>query len=204
MTNTLTKVVGPTVVHKLRYAKHKIQGMSIEDIAKEEKVSEHTIRDSIFKVESYRAICNFNEVEAVESEILLSTKDLRKLALESALRAVRTIRNEKGKLICQEPDHDTRMRAIEASVRSLEALARRYSTTKIQQNTQLNLGVGVSVAGKRVSFETLLQKVRESQKDSEEEIMALPAVQAEQEEESPEEVSPNWDPVGDSSAERDQ
>jgi len=190
--------VVPSILHRLRYAKHKTLGQSYEQIATEEKVSPKVIQHSVAMVETYRGLCDLAELEACQIAVVVSNYELERLALNRALQAVRRVRDEKtGKVLYTEQDHQTQLQAVNEMTQITESLnARRLARfLQQQQTTNVNIGIGGSVSGGQ-TYEDRLREIQRKRK----ELEAAPSVIDVQPEQPTPEPSPNWDKDSEESA----
>jgi hypothetical protein len=181
--------VSPNSLHRLRYVKNKVLGLSIEQIAKEEKVKEENILRSISLVESYYAMNTMEELRASQVEVVLFNAELEKAALCSALQAETKIFHEKtGKLISREPNYDVRLKGVEMLVEIGKNLITADARSNApSNNTQVNVNVA---GGSTVGVATFEDRLREVRKKRE----ALPTPPLENVIEAEiEELRPNWE-----------
>jgi hypothetical protein len=185
-------MIAPTEVHRLRFAKNKLLGMSVEQLAKDEGIEERYIRQSIEKVEAYRALNTLEELEASQVEVVLFNRDLEKLAIRGSLTAVTEVRDDKGKILYKLPDHETRLKGVEVLAKITDNLigakARAVNSGSTTNVNILNAGNsgGVGIA----TFEDRLREVKKKRAQLEEQN--LPAIEVgaqELEEFSP----PDWE-----------
>jgi len=149
----------PAAIHLARYMKFKKLNKTPEEIAKEEAVSLYAVRRSIQVVEQHRALVNVDAALTEQAEVVLSTKESEKAALDEALKAKTEIVDGKGrkKLI---PDHDTRLRASEVITGKITAMQPRPGS-----QTNVKVGVGVNNQAPTLSdyatFEDRLRAISE-------------------------------------------
>ena len=74
-------------VHRRRWHKHAVIKVPVEQIAKEERVSEGTVLRSIGLIENYNAVVNNEVMLQKEAEIVLDLAPLQAGAIRDALRA---------------------------------------------------------------------------------------------------------------------
>lgn len=133
-------------MHRWRHARFK-SGMSIEEIAKQDKRSVLTIEESIRTVEAQAQIYGIAALETNTIEIVSHVKDLEKQALTEALLAERNVYgtgDNVGAVIASEPDHEIRLKAVSEITEKTKAVMSRH-TKGNTQTTQVNVGVGVGV-----------------------------------------------------------
>jgi hypothetical protein len=152
--------------------------MSIDDIAKQDKVKPGTIEESLRCVEAQNQIFGVQSLENNTIEVISHLKDLEKQALEEALTAEKYVYSNNsanaGEVIAAEPDHDTRLRAVGQITEKTKSVMLRHAKGNTQ-NTHVNVGVGVGVSnGESTNFESrlrdLVKKRQQLQAASENEL----------------------------------
>lgn len=164
-------------IHKSRFIRAKVHGLSLEKIAQDDQVSLATVERSIAAYELHRAAHGSDEVLISQAEIVLHAVEFEKRALAEALRAtrlegyeVRVVEPVQGgdgvateERIVQEtkevPDHEVRLHASEILTQKAMLFAPRLKT-----GTTVNVGVGVqgnSPASVMLSFEDRLRDLKE-------------------------------------------
>jgi hypothetical protein len=190
-------LITPTSLHHLRYVRYKSLGLSIEDIAKEDKVDPSAIQRSITQVETYYAMNTMEDLRSSEIEVMLFNKELKKLAISSALQAeIRTYDATGTKLVHKDPDHLTRLKAVDALIEIgknlISAEARINQGPTNPTNVQVNVASGGTVGV--ATFEDRLREVRKKRIDQQEQktlpASSEPAVVVDAE---VEEFRPNWE-----------
>lgn len=150
-----------------RYHRHKILGLPLEEIARQDKVTVETIRTSVLAVQMARGLANREEMELTQFSTIIELQELERKALTSAL----TAETEKKK-----PDHNVRLRASEIINEKIAALQPKGRGMPIQVGVQVNNGqpssvdpTPVRVAARATSFEEIVRKL-----DAERENLVLP------------------------------
>lgn len=148
-------------VHRNRYIRHEILGMSLEDIAKEDNVGLGTVVRSIEVVKIQKHYVGLESLEASESEIVVNLKTMKQKAIERALEAERKVYVESGpdagEVLTVEPDHEVQLRAVESITEISKAVLSRHAKGNSQT---VNVGVGVGVTNNFTSFEDRLRDVK--------------------------------------------
>jgi hypothetical protein len=186
-------LLAPSEIHRVRYVKNKSLGMSTEQIAREEGISERFIKQSIASVEAFKALTTLEELESSQVEVVLFNKDLEKLALRNALQAKTVIYNEAtGKKISEQPNHEIQLEAVKVIaditdnlVGSKKGVPAGGSTTNVNiLNAPGSAGVGIATFEDRLREvkrkRGLLEQNNPSSSDSDSEIEA-------------EEFTPDWE-----------
>jgi hypothetical protein len=149
-------------LHRWRHARYK-SGMSVEDIAKQDKKTILTIEESIRMVEAQAQIYGIAALESSTIEIVSHVKDLEKQALTEALLAEKNVYahagDNVGEVIASEPDHEIRLKAVSEITEKTKAVMSRHAKGNTQ-TTQVNVGVGVGVhTGGATNFESRLRDI---------------------------------------------
>jgi hypothetical protein len=150
-------------IHRLRYTKHKVMGMSPEDISEEEGVSVEIVRRSIRRIELQNSFTSIDALESSQIGVILHHKELEKAAISGALQAEKKVYAEAGEhageVIAVEPDHEIRLQAVNALTRKSEAVISLHTKSGgISVNT--NIGVGVSNSSSGITFEDKLREIQ--------------------------------------------
>lgn len=190
-------IIAPTDTHRLRFVKNKLLGMSTEQIAKEEGINEKYIKQSIAKVESYRALHTLDELEASQVEVILFNKDLQKIAIRNGLQATTQIilkekdaeGNENEKIV-EVKDVGMQLRTVEVIAKMTDNLMGSRARSLPQQTTNVNIlnaggGTGVGIA----TFEDRLREVKRKRGQLEQQALPAPRV----DDSDIEEITPDWE-----------
>lgn len=101
--------------HMMRYIKHQA-GMDIADIAKSEKVSAETVRQSIHQIEAYRAKSTSNEMDLALRDLVISSIPQAKETLTGLLAAMELVEKKDAKTgkvkVITVADKTTRLEAL--------------------------------------------------------------------------------------------
>jgi hypothetical protein len=148
--------------HRWRHARAKA-GMSIEDIARQDKVKPEQIETSIRLVEAQAQLFGIQSVETDTIELVSHVKEIEKMAVTEALVAEKRVYAHEGEnageVIASEPDHEIRLRASEGLTEKIKAVMVRHVKGHTQ-NTNVNVGVGVGIsAGESTNFESRLRDI---------------------------------------------
>jgi hypothetical protein len=149
-------------LHRWRHARFK-SGMSIEDIAKQDKKTTGTIEESIRTVEAQAQIFGIAALESSTIEVVSHVKDLEKQALTEALLAEKNVYahtgDNAGDVIASEPDHEIRLKAVSEITEKTKVVMSRHAKGHTQ-TTQVNVGVGVGVhTDGATNFESRLREI---------------------------------------------
>jgi hypothetical protein len=129
-------------LHRYRFARHKVLGTPIEDIAKEDGVKVSTIESSIRDTEARNAMYSLDALEASQTEVVMFNKDLEKMALHDSLQAEKKIYAESGEhvgqVIASEPDYDVRLQASQIITEKTKAIISRH-VKGTSVSTQVNV-----------------------------------------------------------------
>jgi hypothetical protein len=146
-------------VHRNRYIRHEVLGLSIEDIATEDKVTPATVIKSIETVKIQKHYVGLESLEATESEIVVNLKDKKQRAIERALDAEKKVYVESGsqagEVLAVEPDYETQLKAVETITEITKAVLSRHA----KGNSQV-VNVGVGVNNTFTSFEDRLRDIK--------------------------------------------
>jgi hypothetical protein len=131
-------------LHRYRYARHKVMGLTIEEIAKEDGVKISTIESSVKIVAAQQSMYTMDALETSQIEVINFSKDLEKLALHDSLQAeIKVYGNTpetQGEVVATEPDYDVRLRASAIITDKVKAIISRHVKGNTQ-NTQVNVGI---------------------------------------------------------------
>lgn len=154
-------IIAPGQIHQLRYVKHKMLGVSIEEIAKEDGVGEKYVLQSISRVETYRSLNTVDAVKAAQAEVLLFNQDLQKIAVRNGLSAKIKVYDEKtGELVREDEDHETQLKTVTVMKDMAESLIK--SEQKVTPPSQQNVNVNVLASGgTAVGVSTFEDRLRE-------------------------------------------
>lgn len=150
-------------VHRYRYARFKA-GVSLEEIARVDKVKPLTVDESIRMCKAQEQIFGIDALETHTIEIITSAKDLEKQALAEALTAESQVfghtDDTAGQVIASVPNHEARMRAFDSLTKRTTAIMARHVKGPTT-NHNVNVGVGVisSHGGGATNFEERLREV---------------------------------------------
>ena len=146
-------------LHKSRWDRVQ-QGMSIEEVAKQDKVGKDVIERSIRCVELYRVSCSPNEVEVRQAETLIALADDDEASIRLSLNAMHDVYDDKGKLIGQVPDYQVRLEASKVYTERLEKILPKRNVPA-GNNVNVNLQTNVGVLGRGVvTFEDRLREIQ--------------------------------------------
>jgi hypothetical protein len=145
-------------IHKSRWDRAQ-QGLSVEEIAKEDGVRKQSIEASLRLVEMFRLTCAPSELELRQVETMMVIADQDQAALTRALNASHKIYDAKGKKIGVEPDFPIQMEAVKEVTKRTEILVgKKGGGAGVNVNVQNNVGVlGRSV----VTFEDRLREIQQ-------------------------------------------
>jgi hypothetical protein len=145
-------------IHKSRWDRAQ-QGLSTEEIAKQDKVSKVVIDRSLRMVEMFRLTCAPSEVELRQAETMMVIADQDEAALVRALNAHHKIYDSKGKKVGVEPDYAVQTDAMKIVTQRTEILmGKKGGGAGVNVNVQNNVGVlGRSV----VTFEDRLREIQQ-------------------------------------------
>ena len=138
--------------------------MSTKEIAAQDGVKEETVKESIRDVEIHEHLYSAGHLEAVQIETIIRNEERASKALGAALRAEFVTRDPTTlKKISIEPDHDTRLAAIDRLNAKANAVFARHKPTP---GTTVNVGVGVNVAAgsQGRSYEERLRTIQSRRK----------------------------------------
>lgn len=137
--------------------------MSLDDIAKQDKITVESIERSIKLVEAQAQLFGIQSVETNTVELVTHVKEIEKQAITEALIAEKNVYAHEGEnageVIASEPDHEIRLRASEGLTEKIKAVMVRHVKGHTQ-NTNVNVGVGVGVTtGESANFESRLREI---------------------------------------------
>lgn len=163
-------------IHKARWDRAQ-QGMSTEEIAKQDKVTKTAVEHSLRLVEMFRLTCAPSEVEVRQAETLMVLADQDEAALSRCLNARHNVYDEKGKKIGVEPDLPIQMDAVKEITKRTEVLVGKKNT-----GTTVNVNQSVGVLGRSVTtFEDRLREIQQRRGIIPAEITVLPESSADEE-----------------------
>lgn len=149
-------------VHLARHYKHRSVGKPLDVIAKEDDVTQKTVRRSVMLIDRYNALVNVESMVRSEARLVMVTATLQEAAIKRALTANKIIRDSDGKEIEEltEPDHDIQIKAIAAVTDKSKAI------TPKGGGINLNVGVNNSNSGPAIpaTVITFEDRVREIQR----------------------------------------
>lgn len=152
--------------HQWRYARSE-SGMSLEEIAKADKVAIATVEESVNMVRAQNKIFGIEALEASTIEIIQANKALEKQALSDALLAERYVYghgDNAGEVVASEPDHDIRLRAVSEITEKTKAVMAKHAKGN-STNVQVGVGVGVGVTNNDpTNFETRLRDIQKKRR----------------------------------------
>jgi hypothetical protein len=186
-------LLAPSEIHRVRYVKNKSLGMSTEQLAREEGISERFIKQSIAAVEAFKALTTLEELESSQVEVVLFNKDLEKLALRNALQAKTITRDDKGKKVAEEPNHEIQLEAVKVIADITDNLVgSKYKSVPTGSTTNVNIlnapgGAGVGIA----TFEDRLREVKRKRGLLEQNNPPMSSSESDEDSEI-EEVTPDW------------
>jgi hypothetical protein len=144
-------------IHKSRWDRAQ-QGLSVEEIAKQDGVQKGVVDGSLRMVEMFRLTCAPSEVELRQAETLMVLADQDEAALRRAFDAHHKIYNDKGKRVGVEPDYTVQMEAIKEVTKRTEILIGKKAGVTVNNNVQNNVGV----LGRGVTtFEDRLREIQQ-------------------------------------------
>ena len=156
-------------LHMTRFVRNR-SGKTIEEIAKEDKVTERTVQESISVVREWQEMRSIETMNFGVSGVVISTLDKASKALNAALDATEEhveFDPNKGKNVTVEkPDHTIRLEAVEKVTELAKAIQpKSYSS----HQTHVQVGVGIQqkaqVSGHYVGMEDRLRSIREELKN---------------------------------------
>jgi hypothetical protein len=165
-------------IHKSRWDRAR-QGLSIEEIAKQDKVEKEAIDKSLRMVELFRLNCAPSELELRQMETMLVIADQDEAALSRALNAHHNVYDSKGKKVGVEPDYTVQGEAMKEVTKRTEILIGKKNGGAgggVNVNVQNNVGVlGRSVT----TFEDRLREIQQRRGLIPGEGASLPAADSE-------------------------
>lgn len=186
-------LLSPSEVHRVRYAKNKILGMSTEQLAREEGIDEKYIKKSIAMVEAFRAMVTIEDLEASQVEVVLFNKDLEKIALRDALQAKTTIFSNDGKKISEEPNHEIRLSAVKEIREITDSLIGSKNKGGGGGGNNVNVNVLNAPGGSGVGIATFEDRLREVKRKRGLLEQNNPSMSSEDEESDVEDFTPDWE-----------
>jgi hypothetical protein len=145
-------------IHKSRWDRAQ-QGMTPDEIAKEDKVSKVIIERSLRMVELFRLSCSPSELEVRQVETLMVAADRDEAEILSALVATTAVYDSKGKKVGVAPDHSIRMEAVKEVTKRMEILIGKKDGGGGGVNVQINNGTG-SLGRSVTTFEDRLREIQ--------------------------------------------
>lgn len=146
-------------VHHSRFIRYK-SGMTPHEIAAADGVKESTVMESIRTIEISEHLYSVQHLESVQIETVTRNEELASKALGEALKARIVLRDpETNKQVSVEPDHDTRLAAVDRLNAKAAAVFARH---KPMPGTTVNVGVGVNVGSSNQgrSYEDRLKAIQ--------------------------------------------
>jgi len=160
-------------VHLARHYRHRSVGKPLDIIAKEDGVTEVTVRRSVMLIDRYNSLINTESMIRSEARIVMVTSTLQEEAIKSALTAKKIIRDQDGKEIKRltEPDHEIQLKAVDVVTDKAKA------ATPKGPGINLNVGVNNSSPGPAIpaTVITFEDRVREIQRRRNNEQHQIPA-----------------------------
>jgi hypothetical protein len=149
--------------HRYRFARFNA-GISVEEIAKTDKVKPTAIEESIRLCKAQEQIYGINALETHTIEIITSAKDLEKQAIAEALTAETQVfghtEDTAGEVIASVPNHEVRMRAMDTLTKRTSAImARHVKGPTTNHNVNVGVGVVAGHGGGATNFEERLREV---------------------------------------------
>ena len=148
-------------LHRNRYVKHEVLGLSIDDIATEDNVTPATVIKSIETVKIQKHFLGLESLEASEAAIVIDMRPLKQAAIERGLTAEKKIYIEHGEgageVIAVEPDHEIQLAAVDRLTEMTKTVMARH----IKGNSQtVNVNTGIGITNTFTSFEDRLREVK--------------------------------------------
>lgn len=163
-------------IHKARWDRAQ-QGMSTEEIAKQDNVTKTAVEHSLRMVEMFRLTCAPSEVEVRQAETLMVLADQDEAALTRCLNARHNVYNASGKKVGVEPDLPIQLEAVKEVTKRTEVLIGKKNT-----GTTVNVNQNVGVLGRSVvTFEDRLREIQQRRGIIPAEITVLPEREASEE-----------------------
>lgn len=131
-------------IHRRRWRFHRVDGLPIAKIAKDEGVDYATVKESIDLVDLYKDIHTIEEVNAAQSAVILANSKKEEEVLRDALDAtmpVEVLDADGNKTTDWVPDRKTQLEAIDTITRKLHAIQ-----PKAAHSTSVQVGVGIADA----------------------------------------------------------
>jgi hypothetical protein len=186
-------LLSPSEVHRVRYAKNKILGMSTEQLAREEGIDEKYIKKSIAQVEAFRAMVTIEDLEASQVEVVLFNKELEKLALHGALKANTTVFDGEGKKVSEEPNHEIRLEAVKVIKDITDSLISSKNKGGGGGGNNVNVNVLNAPGGAGVGIATFEDRLHEVKRKRGLLEQNNPPTSSEDEDSEVENFTPDWD-----------
>jgi hypothetical protein len=180
-------LLAPSEIHRLRFAKNKILAMSTEQIAKEEGIGESCIKQSIARVEAYRALNTIEALEASQVEVILFNSEVQKRALRNGLMATTVFTDKDGK-VSREPDYETQLQCLNIMERMTKNLLGSKPGGAPLPSSTTNVNIVNAAGGAGVGILTFEDRLREVKRKRALIDQGLP-VSTEDEEE----FTPDWE-----------
>lgn len=161
----------PTV-DQYRWLRVKVEGMTYEDVAKEDGISPDLVRRSVSTYDRNRSVLTLRELQAVEIGILQANAAREARAIKEALEATKVVQilDELGRPVVSKdgvpvrkvvPDHEVRMLAVEKRNEKFVALQPKVGPTT---NIGVNTGVQIQATSPQESYEGRLLRIQEKRK----------------------------------------
>ncbi len=147
-------------IHHSRFLRYK-SGLNAEEIAKQDGVAADTVMASVRMVEMQEHLYSASRLERTTIQTIAACEDVEREALKKALKAEVVLRDPDSlEKVGTEPDHDTRLAAVEQLNDMRKHVFDRHRAAL--SGPGVNVGVAVSVgsgsSGKGHSYE---ERVRE-------------------------------------------
>jgi hypothetical protein len=150
-----SRKLAPVPIQQSRFLRARA-GVSIEEIALQDRVSQRTVERSIQRADAFRLANSIEAVNEALSDSILKNKPDMDESINSALKATRLVKDADG-TYRSVPDHRVQLKAVD----KLVAIAKTMQP-KAGKVTKVNVGVGVGVHTTRnyEGFEERLRKIR--------------------------------------------
>ncbi len=148
-------------IHHSRFLRYK-SGLNAEEIAKQDGVAADTVMASVRMVEMQEHLYSASRLERTTIQTIAACEDVEREALKKALKAEVVLRDpESLEKLGTEPDHDTRLAAVEQLNDMRKHVFDRHKA--VPGAPGVNVGVAVNVgsgsSGHGHSFEERLRNV---------------------------------------------
>lgn len=131
--------LAPSLIQQNRFLRARA-GLSIEEIARQDGVSQKTVERSIQSVDAFRQANSVEVVnEALFNSILRNKPDMDK-SINSALKAKRLVKDPEDGTYRSVPDHRVQLKAVDRLVEIAKTVQPKPGNV-----TKVNVGVGVGV-----------------------------------------------------------